>query len=178
HYSLETVGIIVLLLMFGYIALRLGFLPDDTARVEDVAKTLNHSREGIGASSTFLLLLILSVTGGFVLLYTTAHRYFNHAWECCRNLHAYGEMIADLETRQASLKASLEGLGDNTDETAAAVITTRSDKAHTMELLQSLYKELGDLQNLHTACKAECQSYAGHFPKNLATLVGTLPICN
>jgi len=177
RYTLESVGIVVLILLFAYIALYLGFLPNDASQVEDVAQTLNHPREGIGTGSSFLLLLLLSVTAAFVLLYTAAHRYFNQAWACYRDIHAYGTMIADLEERQAALKASLETLNGTTDKTAAAVITTHSDKAETMEILQNLHKELGELQTLHTACQSKCQSYAGHFPKNLATLVGELPIC-
>ncbi len=176
-YTLETAGILILLLLFAYIALRLGMLPEENG-IENVSHTLNASRSGIGAESSFLLILLLCVTGGFVLLYTISHRYFNLAWKCYREMHTYGEMIADLEKRQDTLKRSLEKVSEHTDETDAMLVLTHSDKARSMEVLQGLHEELGTLQNLHTTCKAKCQSFAGHFPQNLATLVGALPQCH
>ena len=176
-FSLEIAGVVLIGMILLYIGIQLGTTGSSGA-VEDVAQTLNNTRAGVGAGSTFSFLLLAAGVGGFLLLYLLVHRYYNRIWKHQEQMQALGEMIADLEVRKERLADTVEKiLAEGSHQENTPVFLGRTDKTEAMYILEETEASLGELQEQYAALKAVCRYERGKFPYTLAALAGSLPTC-
>ena len=176
-FSLEIAGVVLLMAILLFIGIQAG-LTETSDEVENVARTLNSVRTGIGAGSTFGLLLLAAGAGGFLLFYLLVHHFFNRIWRHQEQMRAIGEMIADLEVRKERLSQRLEKvLAYKDDKSAASVHIGTTEKAEAMRILEETEASLGELQEHYAALKSVCRYEREKFPYVLASLAGALPNC-
>ncbi len=176
-FSLEIAGVVLLMAILLFIAIQTG-MTDASGDVENVAQTLNTTRAGVGAGSTFGFLLLAAGVVGFLLFYLLVHHFFNRLWRHQEQMRAIGEMIADLEVRKERLSERVEKvLAQRDDTNATSVHIGTTGKAEAMRILEETEASLGELQEHYAALKAVCRYEKGKFPYALASLAGTLPNC-
>jgi len=176
-FSLEIAGAVLIGMILLYIGIQIG-TTGTASGVEDVAQTLNNTRAGVGAGSTFSFLILAAGVGGFLLFYLLVHRYYNRIWKHQEQMQALGEMIADLEVRKERLADTVDKIlaKGNTSENAPLLLG-RTDKTEAMYILEETEASLGELQEQYAALKAVCRYEREKFPYTLATLAGSLPMC-
>ena len=166
RYTLEGIGLLLFTLLAAYLAMQAG-LSTESGGVEDVRRTLNDPRTGLGAAQSFWLLLAGCLTAAYLGLYLWVHRLRNALWRLQEGMNALGILIAELEIRQSDLREKLQSFIPGKCPGAKAA----------MEITAELDWELGQLQREYTALRAECRRKRGKFPYTLAALAGGLPAC-
>jgi len=176
-FSLEIAGVVLIGMILLYIGIQVG-TTGAAGGVEDVAQTLNNTRAGVGAGSTFSFLLLAAGVGGFLLFYLLVHRYYNRIWKHQEQMQALGEMISDLEVRKKRLADAVEKiLAEGSSRENTQLILGRTDKTEAMYILEETEASLGELQEQYAALKAVCRYEREKFPYTLAALAGSLPAC-
>lgn len=181
-YSLEMIGVTLVVLISLYMFFVVGLLVQDSA-IEDVSKSLNTPlSSGISFGSSFLLIYVLCIIGLYLFLYFLAHNAVNRFESRYAKMEALKHSIKHTTLMEQELSVKLknsvyEEKGEKDFTIRVDINNKNENREYAMRIYKELQERLKEEKDALAILEEKCQAMQDTFPSNLAKLIRSLPSC-
>lgn len=181
-YSLEMIGVALVVLISLYMFFVVGLLVQDSA-IEDVSKSLNTPlSSGISSGSSFLLIYVLCIIGLYLFLYFLAHNAVNRFKSRYAKMEALKHSIKHTTLMEQELSVKLknsvyEEKGEKDFTIRVDINNKNENREYAMRIYKELQERLKEEKDALALLEEKCQAMQDTFPSNLAKLIRSLPSC-
>lgn len=181
-YSLEMIGVALVVLISLYMFFVVGLLVQDSA-IEDVSKSLNTPlSSGISSGSSFFLIYVLCIIGLYLFLYFLAHNAVNRFESRYAKMEALKRSIKHTTLMEQELSVKLknsvyEEKGGKDFTIRVDINNKNENREYAMRIYKELQERLKEEKDALALLEEKCQAMQDTFPSNLAKLIRSLPSC-
>lgn len=181
-YSLEMIGVTLVVLISLYMFFVVGLLVQDSA-IEDVSKSLNTPlSSGISSGSSFFLIYVLCIIGLYLFLYFLAHNAVNRFKSRYAKMEALKHSIKHTTLMEQELSVKLknsvyEEKGEKDFTIRVDINNKNENREYAMRIYKELQERLKEEKDALAILEEKCQAMQDTFPSNLAKLIRSLPSC-